>query len=161
TDAGVNVPVAFFGRPCTCRSTAPANPPVRDTETENAVVPPGATGRVAGVVPTVKSGVWVGWTTSVAQTPCERPPLVPTMRIWRVIAGVDADVVTVSVAEVDPAGIVCGAKAPEAPFGSRRTVSETAPAKPFVGPMSTVYVVESPGATVREPGDAAIVKFGF
>ncbi len=88
----------------------------------------------------------------------ERLPLVPVTVRVKVPLGVAVEVVTVRVELFAPAGL--GLNVPPAPPGSPLTEKLTAPAKPPLRAMFTVYVVEFPRTTVREVGVTESEKSG-
>src|SRR5262245_62860622 len=87
-------------------------------------------------------------TTRVARAVLVRLPLTPLIVSAKVPAGVLVLVVTVSVDEVPDAGL--GEKLAAAPAGRPVKLRVTAPAKPPVWVIVTVYVVLVPAVTVWE-----------
>src|SRR5262249_17871182 len=103
-EAGVNVAVAFAGRPVANRLTVPAKTFKAPTVTAKVVLFPCVTLRELGVAEIVKSGDgWLcGFTVSATVAVRTRDPLAPVIVSVELPDGVLAAVVTVSVALPDP-----------------------------------------------------------
>jgi hypothetical protein len=98
-------------------------------------------------------------TVSVTVVECERLPLVPVIVIEYVPAAVPEATVNVAVEPPEPVTDV-GLKPTVTPLGRFDADSETADEKPSTAAIEIDELPFAPGATVSDPGFAAIVKSG-
>jgi hypothetical protein len=157
TEVGLNDAVAPVGNPLALRFTVPVNPFNAPIVAVYVVDPPGATVCEPGDAEIEKSGA--AFTTSVTVAVCVRVPLVPVSVNVELPAGVLPVVVIVSV-DVPDVVTEVGLNDAVAPVGSPLALRFTVPVNPFKAPIVAVYVVDPPAVTVRELGDAEIVKSG-
>ena len=90
---------------------------------------------------------------------CDRLPLVPWIVKLNVPRGV-LDFVETVIVELPEPVMDAGLNVAVARDGKPLTPRLTLPLNPLLGVIVTVYVVEFPRFTEREPGDAEIVKLG-
>ena len=120
---------------------------------------PRVTVRLDGVAEIEKSPVSTVRVTVFECDTCWPAPVVPVMTSEYVPAGVEPEVLTLSV--VDPEAVTAvGANVPVAPAGSPLTLNVTTPVKPVPAVTVAVYKVPAPADTVCEDGVADSVKSG-
>jgi hypothetical protein len=98
-------------------------------------------------------------TVKVTVVECDSAPLIPLIVTVKVLSGVLAEVLTVSV-ELPGVPIVAAENEAVAALGKPLVLRLTSPEKPNTDPVFSVYVAAPPGATPLLTGEAEIVKSG-
>lgn len=154
TEVGLKTLLAPLGNPLALKATSPVKPPIGVIVTVEFALPPAGIDTEAGVAATEKFLP----ATRVALALWLRFPKVAVTVNAYVPGGVDAEVQSVSVDELEPL-IELGLKLKEVIGGCPLRPNRTVPLNPFWAAMVTVYVAQPPRPTDCELGVTDNVKF--